>query len=288
MTAVETGPSAAEQAAFRFANERLRAAITEVSALIGETRSNASGYGAHLSGATSELGGLAGNEQALRVISRLVSETQNLLSKTAGIEKRLVAASDRVNELSAELETARREAATDQLTGLANRREFDERLAQGIAQASDNGQSVALVLFDLDHFKKFNDTKGHLVGDQVLRHVGRQTARAVRDGDTAARYGGEEFALILPGASLESARTIAERLRVTFDLNPLIRRDTREEIGHVTISAGVAVLRHGESGESFIERADRALYTAKKKGRNRVVTEVLLGAPEPAAAKAAK
>ena len=275
----QTPPTAAEQAAYRHAAIRLRAAISDVSALIGESRSGARAYGDQLAGASNELGAFAGNEPALRVISRLLSETQNMLRKTEGIEKRLAAASGRVNELTAELETARREAATDGLTGLGNRREFDDRLAQAIEAARSDKQSLALVLFDLDHFKKFNDEKGHLVGDQVLRHVGRQTARALRDGDTAARYGGEEFALILPGASLEGARALAERLRVTFDLNPLVRRDTREEIGHVTISAGVALFRPEDQAEDFVGRADRALYTAKKKGRNRVITEVLLGPP---------
>jgi diguanylate cyclase len=277
MSALQSEPNAAEQAAFKLASDGLRAAISEVSALIGQTQSNARGYGAQLTGASDELGSLGENEAAKRIIARLLTETQNLLHKTGEIETRLAAASGRVSELNVELEAARRDAATDRLTGLGNRREFDARLDEAMARAKESGQSLSLILFDLDHFKKFNDEKGHLVGDQVLRHVGRQTARAVREGDTAARYGGEEFALILPGAKLETARAIAERLRVTFDLNPLIRRDTREEIGHVTISAGVALFRSEESAGDFIDRADRALYMAKQKGRNRVLTEVLLG-----------
>jgi diguanylate cyclase len=277
MTALQVAPNEKEQAAFRSASEGLRAAIMEVAAIIDQTQTDARGYGAHLSGVTKELGPLGENDAAKQIIARLLARTNSFLDRTAEIETRLTTASTQITNLNSELDAARREATTDRLTGLGNRRQFDERLDAGIKAANETDRSLALVVFDLDNFKKFNDEKGHLVGDQVLRHVGRQTERAVRDGDTAVRYGGEEFALILPGATLESARAIAERLRVTFDLNPLIRRDTREEIGHVTISAGVAVYRPEESAAAFIERADRALYTAKHKGRNRVLTEVLLG-----------
>jgi len=277
MTALEVAPNENEQAAFRSASEGLRAAIMEVAAIIDQTQTDARGYGAHLSGATKELGPLGENDAAKQIIARLLARTNSFLDRTAEIETRLTTASTQITNLNSALDAARREATTDRLTGLGNRRQFDERLEAGMKAANETDRSLALVVFDLDNFKKFNDEKGHLVGDQVLRHVGRQTERAVRDGDTAVRYGGEEFALILPGATLESARAIAERLRVTFDLNPLIRRDTREEIGHVTISAGVAVYRPAESAIDFIDRADRALYAAKHKGRNRVLTEVLLG-----------
>jgi diguanylate cyclase len=277
MTALQVAPNEKEQAAFRSASEGLRAAIMEVAAIIDQTQTDARGYGAHLSGVTKELGPLGENDAAKQIIARLLARTNSFLDRTAEIETRLTTASTQITNLNSELDAARREATTDRLTGLGNRRQFDERLDAGIKAANETDRSLALVVFDLDNFKKFNDEKGHLVGDQVLRHVGRQTERAVRDGDTAVRYGGEEFALILPGATLESARAIAERLRVTFDLNPLIRRDTREEIGHVTISAGVAVYRADESAVDFIGRADRALYAAKHKGRNRVLTEVLLG-----------
>jgi diguanylate cyclase len=131
-------------------------------------------------------------------------------------------------------------------------------------------------MLDLDHFKKINEARGHGVGDQVLRHVGRTIAGNMRDGWTAARYGGEEFALILPDSTLLDASGLAERLRVTFDLNPLVRRDTKEEIGQVTISAGIAKFQPGEFAVSFVGRADRALLAAKQGGRNRLVVETAL------------
>jgi diguanylate cyclase len=271
-----------EQAALSKATAGLKAAMADLSTIIGDTKSTATGFGAHLSGASRELDAIAGGEALAAVVARLRAETQNVLATAGDVEARLATTSARVTELAGELEAMRLEAHTDQLTGLGNRREFEERLDAAMREAAAGKSALTLVIFDLDHFKKFNDTKGHLIGDQVLRHVGRTTARTIRDGDTAARYGGEEFALIMPGASLEAARALAERLRVTFDLNPLVRRDTKEEIGHVTISAGVAAFKPGEPATSFIDRADRALYAAKQKGRNRVVTEHSLPLAQPA------
>jgi diguanylate cyclase (GGDEF)-like protein len=161
------------------------------------------------------------------------------------------------------LEEVRRMASTDGLTGLANRQTFDERLTQELSRAGREQSDVALVMLDVDHFKRLNDTFGHQTGDDVLRRVAKVLRDSARTYDLAARYGGEEFALILPQTTLEDAVLVADRLReaiaATFVEPP------------VTISAGVATFPFGGSdSSSLIAAADAALYESKSGGRNRV------------------
>lgn len=164
------------------------------------------------------------------------------------------------------LERATVESRTDPLTHLANRRVFDERLRQHLAECDRNGQVLSLILADLDHFKQINDTYGHTAGDHVLAAVAASAKRAIRGIDLCTRYGGEELAILLPQTSMEPAREVAERLRRSFE-------SLRVEVdGHViaaTASFGVACFpastgRH----DSLFSAADRALYEAKKAGRN--------------------
>jgi diguanylate cyclase len=132
---------------------------------------------------------------------------------------------------------------------------------------------MALVLTDIDHFKAFNDTFGHLTGDQVLRLVAIAVKQNVKGQDIAARYGGEEFAIILPSTTLRAALTVADHVRRAVMTKELMKRSTGEHLGRVTISVGVATLRNGETPQSLIERADNCLYAAKRCGRNRVMCE---------------
>lgn len=156
-----------------------------------------------------------------------------------------------------------RDAQTDPLTGLGNRRSLE--LSLSLLEAE--GRAFAAIVLDIDHFKRVNDSHGHEVGDQALRQLAELMRRCCREGDLLCRTGGEEFLMMLPGASLEVAAVVAERLRVTVQDTPL------EPVGAVTISLGVARW-DGEAGSEPVEtlsRADRALYRAKQEGRNRVV-----------------
>jgi diguanylate cyclase len=162
---------------------------------------------------------------------------------------------------------------TDALTGIANRKAFDMRLLQAAAETSEENQPLCLLIVDIDFFKKFNDTHGHQAGDQIIRLVAQTFKKGLKGQDTAARYGGEEFALILPNTSMDNALRVAEMLRRTVEHKEVINRANQEKLGQITISVGVAQYRAGESLESFIERADAALYRAKQNGRNRVEVE---------------
>lgn len=166
-------------------------------------------------------------------------------------------------------ETLRSQSIRDPLTGLFNRRYMEESLEREMRRASRGRHPVGIIMLDLDHFKKFNDTYGHDAGDALMRLVGSTLQRSIRAEDIACRYGGEEFTLILPEASLLDAAQRAESIRESIrNLNVQHRR---QQLGGVTISAGVAIFPdHGPMGDSVIRAADAALYQAKSRGRDRV------------------
>lgn len=154
-------------------------------------------------------------------------------------------------------------ATTDGLTGLKNHRAFHEALTSAVKMAERFGQPLALIMLDVDHFKRFNDTFGHPAGDELLKQVAEVLKRSARAYDVPARYGGEEFALLLPNTGLEEALRVAERLRqqISAIINPY---------APITASLGVAAYRHGSSPATLLYEADVALYQAKQGGRNRV------------------
>lgn len=159
-------------------------------------------------------------------------------------------------------------ARADGLTGLHNRREFDMALDAAIADSQESGKPFSLLMIDVDHFKPFNDTYGHLAGDDALRQVADTIAATARENDRAYRYGGEEFAMILPGLRTYEAAAIAERLCATIAAQTLILPDGQKKT--VTVSIGVSVFNPQAALPNIIELADRALYAAKQQGRNQV------------------
>jgi len=176
-------------------------------------------------------------------------------------------------------ETATTRSITDELTGIPNRRAFNDALASEVERCRRFGGSVGLILLDLDNFKSVNDTHGHQAGDEILRRVGQVLAGSVRHVDLAARYGGEEFGVIVPETDLDGAIELAERLRVALEAEEVMLLDgTRLS---VTASFGAAVKGDLPGGENLVAAADEALYEAKRAGKNRV-------APSPAREPAAK
>jgi len=170
------------------------------------------------------------------------------------------------------LDQLRQQATYDELTKLNNRREFDRLLADEWQRSVRFKHPFALVILDIDFFKKVNDTHGHPVGDEVLRHVSSLLAGQVRIVDKLARYGGEEFALIMVEISRSEARDVVDRLRALLAETPCVIPEKNLTV-EVTLSAGVATMpEDAASMEELIKAADEALYTAKRLGRNRVVT----------------
>lgn len=159
------------------------------------------------------------------------------------------------------------EARTDVLTGLKNRRAFQEELSRQFAQRQRQGIHFSLILIDIDHFKTFNDAHGHLSGDLVMQSVARVLSATLREMDIVCRYGGDEFAVICPGSKLHEAAVGAERVRQAIADQTVSLKQGQAQ---VTVSAGVAEVANSEIAEGLIQRADEALYAAKRAGRNRV------------------
>src|SRR5438552_15111471 len=220
-----------------------------------------------------QLAGGMSAERVRSIVTNLLLETKNVAEKSRALEDQLSRASGEVAELRHNLEVVRREALTDPLTGIANRKLFETRLAEAARNAVETGEPLALLMLDIDHFKRFNDTYGHQLGDQVLRLVAKTLADGVKGRDTPARFGGEEFVIVLPQTRLENAVTVAEQIRRTMVRHKVVRKDTGEEYGTIALSVGAGAYRPGEDLAELIRRADAALYHAKHTGRNRVVAE---------------
>ena len=193
--------------------------------------------------------------------------------------------SDLLEQLTAELEEKNRAlevlARVDGLTGVANRRHFDEMLKQEVQRAMRNGRYLSLILCDIDFFKKYNDHYGHVAGDKCLQALGELLKGSFkRAGEVPARYGGEEFVVVLPDTTPEVAEGLGERLRRMLQEKALPHEAS--ELGVVTVSVGVSggLVARGQEAEWFIKEADRALYFAKSGGRNRVALSSQC-APEP-------
>lgn len=247
--------------------------IEQVMAMIDAAAGSANSYTESLADMTEKLGQSKDREGLRAIVESLVQTAKEMEVSNQRLEERLNASKQEINELQENLEVVRHESLTDPLTQLANRKFFDASLETAIAQAHANNEPLSLMMTDIDSFKKFNDSYGHLTGDQVLRLVAMSVKHNVKGQDTAARYGGEEFAVILPNTVLRSAIVVADHIRRAVMTKELMKRSTGEHLGRVTISIGVATLHKNDSPQAFIERTDACLYAAKRHGRNRVMSE---------------
>ena len=243
--------------------------LSMVDTSVGQT----STYGDSLADASHNLDkNLTGNSLKT-LIKTLVESTSSMERSNKELQNRLMESSQKINDLNQNLELVRTESRTDQLTGIANRKHFDEVLEEMIRQSERNNSESCLLIGDIDHFKKFNDTFGHQTCDQVLRLVAHAIASNVKGKDLAARYGGEEFAVLLPETSLHAAVIVANQIRMAIKSKELVKKSTGENLGVVTFSIGVARYHSNDSAEDIIHRADACLYAAKHAGRDQVKCE---------------
>jgi diguanylate cyclase len=256
----------------RDTGDQLNRELAAVSVAIADAQKSSHAYGQTLASATRTLG--AGSDLAsLKVtVETLSSATERVQSENRQLEARLAESSAEVSRLRDHLEQVRRDATTDGLTNIANRKAFDDELERACAQAREAGHSLCLAVLDIDHFKSFNDTWGHQTGDQVLRYVASVIGRNTPPPRFCARYGGEEFAVLFPGETAADAIAGLQNIRSEVSSRVLKRRATNEDLGQITLSAGLAVLRPGETPHGLVERADAALYASKRNGRDRVTS----------------
>ena len=252
---------------------QVKGEIEQVMAMIDTAAGSANSYTESLAGMSEKIGQSKDREGLRAIVESLVQTTKEMELSNIKLEERLSASKREIVDLHAHLEAVRSESLTDPLTRLSNRKLFDSTLEMAIFDSRANNEAVSLLLIDIDHFKTFNDSFGHLTGDQVLRLVAMSVKQNVKGLDTAARYGGEEFAVILPNTVLRSSITVADHIRRAVMTKELMKRSTGEHLGRVTISVGVATLHKTDTAQSLIERTDGCLYAAKRHGRNRVMCE---------------
>jgi diguanylate cyclase len=247
--------------------------IDDVMKLLSEALGMSAVYDASLSGATERLATAKSSDQVKEIVQTLIRATREMRETNKALEDRLTLSKNEISNLQQSLEAIRAESLTDPLTGLGNRKYFDRMIGTAMQNAFATGEPLSLLMFDIDHFKSFNDSYGHLTGDQVLRLVGLSLKQTIKGQDITARYGGEEFAVVLPSTALRQALTVADHIRRAVMAKELKKKSTGEVLGRVTISVGVSMLKSGDDTYSLIERADACLYAAKRNGRNRVICE---------------
>jgi diguanylate cyclase len=258
---------------------RIEKAVEQIMAAVGEAGDSAAQFGARLQSFTGKLAGESAVADLRDAARAILEETHAVQARNKRLEDQLKSSSREVADLRQHLEDTRREAITDSLTGLFNRKHFDVSLRDAAGQCMEKAMQLSVLMVDIDHFKQFNDMYGHQIGDHVLRLVAANMKSNLKGKDVAARYGGEEFAAILPDTDLPGAEAIGEQLRNAVATRKLVRKNSGESLGKVTMSVGIAAYRPGEPLDELVERADQALYMAKRTGRNRVLTERALAEP---------
>lgn len=254
-------PAISEEA--RRVAERTLMATSRVADLAKGVMTDVGDHAAKMKAISAELAGVnredgAANEAVLAAMDQILAANDNLQHRLEKAEKQLEAQ-------AAEIKAYESEARTDSLTGLSNRRAFDDELKRRLNEWDRKRTPLSLILLDIDFFKKFNDTYGHLVGDEVLRTVAKTLRKQARDMDLPCRYGGEEFGVILPATEIAGACAVAERIRQAVEALIITHADKKLQ---VTCSLGLAQVLPSDDVAKFIRRADDSLYASKNAGRN--------------------
>jgi diguanylate cyclase len=251
----------------------LRAILEKILAHISDAGGQVNSFGEVIKKYSQDLKEDLDVETVSKVVEGILSETRAIVQSGQQIKERLQAATNEVEMLNRNLEQIKEQSTTDVLTGIKNRRYLAAAFHEEAKQVDDTDGDLCIIFADIDHFKNINDTYGHLVGDKVLRITAGVLKECIKGKDLVVRYGGEEFVILLPDTPLTGAVILAEKICNYFKNLNWKRKDSSQFIGPVYLSFGVARYRTGESMESFIQRADKALYKSKQDGRCRVTCE---------------
>jgi diguanylate cyclase len=260
--------------AMRRISGELQRLMTGMSESASRTGSQADVYSAELQGLSVALNASEGQGMS-PVLGQVIASTAQMKETTQALEKEVKNSQQEIHRLKNELSRTRDDSLKDALTGVLNRKGFDQKLADMLAQPLTPGRTHGLLMLDLDHFKSVNDTHGHVMGDRVLQALGEvlRTLVSSEDGCTVARYGGEEFAIMMPNTPLAQCVSLAEKVRSHTRAMKIRDRRTKEVVLTVTISGGVAAMREGDDANALTTRADGALYRSKQAGRDRITCD---------------
>ncbi|WP_424195901.1 GGDEF domain-containing protein [Ampullimonas aquatilis] len=264
----------AEEAMAMKASNEFQRILVKISDATGKTEDATENYGNHLTQWMDSIKAATTPDALSQTAAGLLNDTNAIRHAIHDLSENLTQSRDEVNALKEQLEHARNEALQDGLTGLLNRRGFDQNMAQFAQNFDELPHGLSLVMVDLDHFKKINDTYGHLFGDKVLRSIAQILKVATEKvGGIVARYGGEEFAAIFPQSHIDQVFLVMDQIRLVVASSKIrrIKNGVNENIGGISISAGVAHCGKKMDLAELITRADKALYQAKNAGRNQVV-----------------
>jgi diguanylate cyclase len=251
--------------------QRLAELLQETSDVVSSGGVQFMQFGASLEGHATQLQRPNALDTLQHIVEELLAETQRMRVTNLTLTRQLDTGAREVTTLTQRLERAQVEALNDPLTRLLNRRGFEEVVAK-LYDGSAPLAGASLLMVDIDEFKSINDTYGHLVGDQVLRAVAQILRARIKGADIASRLGGDEFAILLPDTNLTGAAALAEQIRTTLLQRRLRLVDRNQYVENLTLSIGVASAGKEASLEWLLQRADAALYAAKRSGRNRVST----------------
>lgn len=252
------------------AQKMLKDVLSTVNNFSGETKD----YNKDLNSYIENISKDFGHDEVNNIIKDIVGATVSLRERGEQMHARLEESKKEIDSLRENLQQVSNEAQKDSLTGLYNRRAFERILEEYMGEANEKKTSMCLLMIDVDHFKKFNDTYGHLLGDEVLKIVARTLHDTLKGQDVVARFGGEEFVAVLPMTPIEGAMRVADAIRQSIANKELKRKDTGQHYGQITVSIGVSSFRHAADDiPKLIKRADEALYESKRAGRNRVTRE---------------
>ncbi|MES2271584.1 MAG: GGDEF domain-containing protein [Pseudomonadota bacterium] len=247
--------------------EKVEENLSQFTGLVDESRNSAKDYGVALQ---EQVRDLSDEAKAEPVLAKLISLTRSMVEKTRLVENQMRDSAKQTRALQQSLESARRAAEQDHLTGLPNRRAFETTLAAETLAAQAANEPISVAFCDIDHFKVVNDTHGHETGDRVLKFVSGLLAKVSNDKCHVARHGGEEFVMLFRGKTAAEACAMVDAARADLATRSLVNRSTGTRMERVTFSAGVANVLAYEDPRAALKAADRALYLAKEHGRNRV------------------
>ncbi|MEM6414714.1 MAG: GGDEF domain-containing protein [Pseudomonadota bacterium] len=254
---------------------KLEGEVSKVANAVKQSGSDSNEFKKDIGTLTAEIAGAAASADPSvgSILEGVAKIVQSVSETNEKLESQLAESSDEISFLRESIDTIQHEALTDTLTGIHNRKAFDQSISEILERANETGEPVTLILADVDHFKRFNDRWGHQTGDQVLRLVAEMMKSNVKGKDVLARYGGEEFAIILPDTPIDNGANLANKIREAIGARSLKKRRTNENMGSVTMSMGIATFCDTDTVETLIERADQCLYAAKHQGRNQVFTQ---------------